>query len=113
MVQNAIRNETGVVIFFLKTKKTKNKTNKPLLKHSSVVNCHYHYAFSLFWFTIELNFKENSLTSIVRESPRDQILSKMIREFENVTSKLLKTTEIQRALNCLDFPSFYAFEITL
>lgn len=34
---------------------------------------------------------------IVKESPRGQIesLSKIIRVFENVTSKLLKTTEIQ------------------
>lgn len=52
---------------------------------------------------------------IVKESPRDQIesLSKIIRVFENVTSKLLKTTEIQKTLNSLDFPSFHAFRITL
>lgn len=85
--------------------------NKPLLKKSSVVHCHCHYAFSLFWFTIELNFKEKSLMSIGRVSPRDQIISKMIREFENVASKLLKTTEFQRPLTSLDFQSFYAFKI--
>lgn len=52
---------------------------------------------------------------VVKESPRDQIesLSKIIKVFENVTSKLLKTTEIQKTLNSLDFPSFHAFRITL
>lgn len=52
---------------------------------------------------------------IVKESPRDQIesLSKIIRVFENVTSKLLKTIEIQKTSNSLDFPSFHAFRITL
>lgn len=52
---------------------------------------------------------------IVKESPRGQIesLSKIIRVFDNVTSKLLKTTEIQKTSNSLDFPSFHALRITL
>lgn len=105
-------------IFFLKktqTKVQKNPTNKLLPKQSSVVHCHYRYAFSLFCFTIERNFKRNMIMGVVKESPRDQIesLSKIIRVFENVTSKLLKTTEIQKTLNSLDFPSFHAFRITL
>lgn len=83
------------------TKVQKNPTNKLLPKQFSDVHCHYRYAFSLFCFTIERNFKRNMIMRIVKESPRDQIES------------LSKTTEIQKTSNSLDFPSFHAFRITL